>query len=303
MQFTLTIEGLTEARANEFASVIEDGAEPPLAVTLNETDETGKIWNVVAYFASAAEARDAAERLRPLLGPSSFTIAALPEVDWVRRSLEGLAPVAAGRFYLHGSHDHARKREGGISLEIDAGTAFGTGHHGTTAGCLLAFDSLLKRSAPARILDLGCGTGILALAAARALRRPVLASDIDPIAVEVTRGNARNNGALPLIAAVTAPGLKHRLITDKAPYDLVFANILARPLIALAGDLARSLAPGGTLILSGLTRDQEQAVRAAYRNHGLVPASPLRLGNWSVLVFTQASPRKSCRLFGSRLAS
>jgi ribosomal protein L11 methyltransferase len=295
MQITLTIDGLSETRAGELSSFIEELEPPPLAVTLNETDETNRIWNVVAYFPGEVEARDAGEQLRPLLGPSSFIVATLPDVDWVRRSLEGLAPVAAGRFHLHGAHDRARKREGGLSLEIDAGTAFGTGHHGTTAGCLLAFDSLLKRSAPGRILDLGCGTGVLALAAARALRRPVLASDIDPIAVEVTRDNARNNGALPLISAVTAPGLKHRHIADKAPYDLIFANILARPLIALAGDLARSLAPGGTLILSGLTRDQEQAVRAAYRNRGLVPESPLRLGNWSVLVFTRTSPRKAKR--------
>lgn len=295
MQFTLTIDGLTEAKAGELASFIEDLESPPLAVTLNETDEAGRIWNVVAYFADEAQARDAGEHVRPLLGDSSFTIAALPDVDWVRRSLEGLAPVAAGRFYLYGSHDRTRRREGGISLEIDAGTAFGTGHHGTTSGCLLAFDSLLKRLSPARVLDLGCGTGVLALAAARALHRPVLASDIDPVAVAVTRDNARNNGALPLIAALTAPGLRHRGIADRAPYDLIFANILARPLIALAGDLARSLAPGGTLILSGLTHDQEQAVRAAYRNRGLFPASPLRVGNWSVLVFVKAGARKTKR--------
>jgi ribosomal protein L11 methyltransferase len=288
MQCTLTVEGLTEARAGELASLIEDQPDPPLAVTINETDEAGRIWNLVAYFAGEAEARQAGELLRPLLDRQAFSVAALPDMDWVRRSLEGLAPVAAGRFYLYGSHDRSRRRAGGISLEIDAGTAFGTGHHGTTSGCLLAFDALLKRMSPRRILDLGCGTGVLALAAARALRRPVLASDIDPIAVEVTRDNARNNGALPWVGAVAAPGLKHRRIADQAPYELIFANILARPLIALAGDLAHSLAPGGTLILSGLTRDQEQAVRAAYRNRGLIPASPLRLGNWSTLVFGKA---------------
>ena len=158
---------------------------------------------------------------------------------------------------------------------------------------LLAFDALLKRRAPRRVLDLGCGTGVLALAAAKALCRPVLASDIDPVAVAITRSNAHNNGAASFISAVTAIGLKHRRIADRAPFDLIFANILARPLIALAGDLAQSLAGAGTLILSGLTRNQEQAVRAAYRNRGLIPAAPLRIGNWSTLVFTRPGPAQS----------
>jgi ribosomal protein L11 methyltransferase len=296
MQCTLTVEGLTETRAGELAALIEDQPDPPLAVSLNETDEAGRIWNLVAYFAGEAEARQAGERLRPLLAKTAFSVAALPAVDWVRRSLEGLAPVAAGRFYLYGSHDRDRRRAGGISLEIDAGTAFGTGHHGTTSGCLLALDTLLKRMSPRprRILDLGCGTGVLALAAARALRRPVLASDIDPVAVAATRANARNNCARPWVGAVSAPGLKHRRIAAEAPYDLIFANILARPLIALVGDLTYGLAPGGTLILSGLTRDQEQAVRAAYRNRGLIPASLLRLGNWSTVVFRKTT-RKAKR--------
>jgi ribosomal protein L11 methyltransferase len=292
MQSILTVGDLTEARANELACVVEGEPDPPLAIALNETDEARRIWNLVVYFAGEAEARAAGERLRPLLGRSSFTIASVPDLDWVRRSLEGLAPVVAGRFYLYGSHDRTRRRAGGVSLEIDAGTAFGTGHHGTTAGCLLAFDAILKRASPKRILDLGCGTGILALAAAKTLRCSVLASDIDPVAVAVTRGNARNNGALPLVDAVTARGLEHRRIAEQAPYDLIFANILARPLIALAGDLAHSLAPRGTLILSGLTRDQEQTVRAAYRNRGLIPANPLRVGYWSTLVFDKAGPRK-----------
>jgi ribosomal protein L11 methyltransferase len=295
MQCTLTVEGLTEKRAGELAALIEDRPDPPLAVAINETDEAARMWNLVAYFESEAEARQAGERLLPFLGPSALAVVALPDVDWVRRSLEGLAPVAAGRFFLYGSHDRDRRRAGGISLEIDAGTAFGTGHHATTSGCLLAFDALLKRKPPCRVLDLGCGTGVLALAAARALRRKVLASDIDPVAVAVTRDNARNNAAGPWVGAVIAPGLKHKRIAASAPYDLIFANILARPLIALAGDLACSLAVGGSVILSGLTRDQEPALRAAYRNRGLIPESPLRIGNWSTLVLQKPGNRNAKR--------
>jgi ribosomal protein L11 methyltransferase len=288
----LTIDGLAEAKASELATLIEDREPAPVAVALNETDEAAKIWNVVAYFAEEAQARDCGRHLAALPG-IDCSIAALVDVDWVRRSLEGLVPVVAGRFHLFGSHDRARRRAGGISLEIDAGMAFGTGHHGTTSGCLLALDGLLKRTAPRRILDVGCGTGILAIAAARALRRHAIASDIDPKAVQVTHANARNNDAGSLIAAITAPGLRHPRIAEAAPYDLIFANILARPLIALAGGLTRSLAPGGMLILSGLTLDQEQAVRAAYRNRGLIPSSPIRLGNWSTLVFAKTkSPRR-----------
>jgi ribosomal protein L11 methyltransferase len=288
-RFTLTLPGRSLAACQELADRIEaDVALDPLAVAITETDEAGGLWDVVAYFADEAEAGAAARHL----AIAGARLAPLPAQNWVRQSLEGLAPVAAGRFYLHGSHDRARRRAGGISLEIDAGTAFGTGHHGTTEGCLLALDAIAKRARPQRILDVGCGTGVLAIAAARSLHRHVLATDIDPEAVRVTGLNAAANGAGALVQAIIATGLKDPRITAAQPFDLVFANILARPLIHLAHGLARALAPGGHLVLSGLTRDQVRWVLAAYRNRGLVPVVRLARGNWATLVLARPPMKK-----------
>jgi ribosomal protein L11 methyltransferase len=284
----LTIPALTLAAAEDLANRFEsDFRIEPLAVTINETDEARNLWETVAYFATVEGASEAQQ----LLQLSSSVISELPYKDWVKHSLEGLAPVIAGRFFLHGSHDREVRRHGGIPLEIDAGTAFGTGHHGTTAGCLIALDSILKRRRPERILDLGCGTGVLAIAAARATKQKTLATDIDPEAVRVTRLNAHLNGVGRFVQGLTAPGLKHRRIAGGAPYDLIFANILARPLISLAQGLSSILAPEGNLILSGLTRDQVRWVQAAYRNRGLVSGHTLLLGNWATLVLADKRKR------------
>lgn len=300
-RFTLTIPHLTlDAAQGEAQRIEDDFACDALAVTINETDEAQNLWECVAYFGDNAEA----EAARLHFSYATGIIAPLPDTDWVRKSLEGLAPVTAGRFFLHGSHDRSRRRDGGISLEIDAGTAFGTGHHGTTEGCLLALDALLKQGRPLRILDVGCGTGVLAIAAARGAGRPALASDIDPEAVRVTADNARLNGVAPWIRAITAPGLKDPRIANGAPYDLIFANILARPLVALAQGLSQALAPGGRLILSGLTRDQSRWILATYRNRGLVPVQKIGLGNWMTLVLTWPQKQKRPdRLRAGRLAT
>ena len=292
----LTLPALTLAAAEDMANRFEnDFRIEPLAVTINETDEAQNLWETVAYFATAADADEA----RRLLQLPSAIVSELPDKDWVKHSLEGLAPVIAGRFFLHGSHDREARRHGGVPLEIDAGTAFGTGHHGTTTGCLLALDAILKRRRPQRILDLGCGTGVLAIAAAQATKQKTLATDIDPEAVRVTQANAVLNGVAPLLRTATAPGLKHTRIANDAPYDLIFANILARPLISLAQGLTSILAPGGMLILSGLTRDQIRWVSAAYRNRGLVTGQTLLLGNWATLVFTNPARQKGPKFFSS----
>jgi ribosomal protein L11 methyltransferase len=286
----LIVPALSLAAAEDVANRFEnDFRIEPLAVAINESDEAKALWETVAYFATDADAEEACQHLQL----PSAVISTLPDRDWVKHSLEGLAPVVAGRFFLHGSHDRGRRRHGGVPFEIDAGTAFGTGHHGTTAGCLLALDAILKRRRPQRILDVGCGTGVLAIAAVLAAKRRTLATDIDPEAVRVTELNAKLNGVAPLLHGVTAPGLKHTRIAHGAPYDLIFANILARPLISLAHGLKTILAPGGSLVLSGLTCDQIRWVSAAYRNRGLVPTQTLLLGNWATLVFS--NPAKQNR--------
>lgn len=292
----LTIPALSLETAEEMATRFgNDFRIEPLAVTVNETDEVKSLWETAVYFSTRAEAEEAQRLLQLPAGAISL----LPDTDWVKHSLEGLAPVVAGRFFLHGSHDRERRRHGGVPLEIDAGTAFGTGHHGTTTGCLLALDALLKRRKPKNILDLGCGTGILAIAAAQATKQKTLATDIDPEAVRVTILNSALNGVSPLVQGVAAPGLRHTKIATGAPYDLIFANILARPLISLAQGLASILAPGGNLILSGLTRDQVRWVQAAYRNRGLVFTQTLFLGNWATLVFTNPVKQNRPKLIRS----
>lgn len=291
-RFTLAYPSQSLEKAQALADVINDHiAIDAMAVTVNETDEAQALWNTIAYFADEASALHA----KTILNIGEAEITAVPDVDWVRKSLEGLAPVTAGRFYLHGSHDCASRPSGGHAFEIDAGTAFGTGHHGTTAGCLMILDALLKQQMPKRIFDLGCGTGVLAIAAAKACAVKVLATDIDPEAVRVTKLNAALNQLGPNITAITAAGLHHPAIRGAAPFDLIFANILARPLVSLAQGLSQLVSPGGSVILSGLTRDQLRWVSAAYKNRGFSPTHIVKIENWMALAMRSA-PIKAKRL-------
>lgn len=285
-RFTLTCPSRSLDEAQALADLIDEHiAIDAMAVTVNETDETNALWNTVAYFEDEVSAKEAIR----ILNISGAGIATVPDEDWVRRSLEGLAPVVAGRFYLHGSHDRDKRRSGGYSFEIDAGTAFGTGHHGTTAGCMLILDAILKKQKPRQIFDLGCGTGVLAIAAAKACNVRVLATDIDPEAVRVTKLNATLNNLGPNINALTAAGLHHHAIREAGPFDLIFANILARPLVSLAHGLTNLLQPDGTIILSGLTRDQLRWVSAAYKVRGLVPTHVIKIDNWVAIALKRVS--------------
>jgi len=217
----------------------------------------------------------------------AVTVAPLPDQDWIRLSQEGLPPVRAGRFFVYGAHDAGAVPPGVIPIRIEAGLAFGTGHHETTALCLSVLSDLAKSQAAFQnVLDLGAGTGLLAIGAAKLWRRKVLASDIDPVAVAVTRENARANGVGPLVAAVTADGLDNPLLKTGAPYDLILANILAGPLTRLAPAIQRALAPGGTLVLSGLLNNQELLVTSFYNRLRLLGRR--RMGPWSALVLERA---------------
>ncbi len=217
------------------------------------------------------------------VGGKSVHVALLPDTDWIKLSQQGLPPVRAGRFFVFGVHDAGVVPDGVIPIRIEAGLAFGTGHHETTALCLGVLYDLSKQRAYRNVLDLGCGTGLLAIGAAKLWRRTVLASDIDQVAVEVTLDNARLNGEAPLVRAVTSDGLGHPALTAKAPFDLILANILAGPLTRLAPQICAALAPGGTLVLSGLLRWQENLVLSFYRAQGLVFRAVRREGPWSAL--------------------
>jgi ribosomal protein L11 methyltransferase len=215
-------------------------------------------------------------------------VALLPDTDWIRLSQEGLPPVRAGRFFVYGAHDEGEIPRGAIPIRIEAGLAFGTGHHETTALCLAALSDLAKRRRYTNALDLGCGTGLLAIGAAKLWRKPVIASDIDPVAIEVTRANARANGEATLVRAVVADGLGNPALAGRAPYDLILANILAEPLTRLAPDIAKSLARGGSLVLSGLLHWQENLVLSFYRPHRLILRQIHRDGPWSALVLERS---------------
>jgi ribosomal protein L11 methyltransferase len=204
--------------------------------------------------------------------------------DWVKASLENLMPVPAGRFVVHGAHDRARVGANKLNIEIEAALAFGTGHHGTTRGCLLLLDRLLKAHRPQRLLDLGTGTGVLAIAAAKALRRTVLASDIDAPSMRLARENARLNATGNFVHVIRAAGFSAPEFAALGPFDLVLANILANPLRQLAQPMSRHLAPGALVVLSGLLTPQAGGVIAAYRAHGLVPLRHLAIDGWSSLL-------------------
>ncbi len=275
-------------RAEAEAAACAVDADPALegaTYSILEEDEDAGVWRIDAFPTTPQEA----DGLRARLGGfPALTLATevLADADWLAMALSGLPPVRAGRFFVYGMHDRGRTPPNTVNLRIEAGAAFGTGHHGTTVGCLLAYDTLLKRRRFPRVLDVGAGTGVLGIAAAATGSRTVVGTDIDPVSVRISKENAAVNHVRARF--LHASGLDARAVREAGPYDLVFANILARPLVVLAQDICGALKPGGVAVLSGLLRTQERFVRAAYLNRGFTLQRRLRRDAWCTLVLRRA---------------
>lgn len=275
---------LTKDQAYALVDAVSERDDLAVTASAHENEETGE-WVFEATCLEEPSLEAFAELARQTLGGDvTFSVETIdPDVNWVSKSLEGLQPVVAGGFFIHGSHDAHRVPAGMQAIRIDAAQAFGTGHHETTTGCLEAIDRLLKRKRPTNPIDVGTGTGVLAIALAKRLRVPVLASDIDPIAVTTTIENARDNGVSKYVQAVEATGLDHAKIIAKAPFDLVVANILAGPLVALAPDMNRLVTKGTSIILSGILIKQAPRVVAAYSRLGMVVRFKIIKKEWATL--------------------
>jgi ribosomal protein L11 methyltransferase len=258
----------SEADARRASGLLFEQLDPENAAVAAFENAGG--WTVEVHFRKAPDP----EAMRKLVQATGVDVANVTfeqasAADWVGKSLAGLRPVRVGRFVVHGAHDRGKYPANLIGIEIEAALAFGTGHHGTTQGCLAAIAQIAREKRVRRVLDLGTGTGVLAIAAARMTRRPVVAGDVDPLAVATARTNAYANGTASFVRVVRAAGAEHSAIRGGAPYDLVLANILLKPLQALARPVSGLLAPGGAVVLSGLTPDQVGAAVAAWRSQGL----------------------------------
>jgi len=280
---------LPREAAESLAAALTELLWPPAGAVGLFDNEDGT-WRVEASFAERPN-NDSLKAFLDAHGAKGQEVSFgdVPPADWVSISQSNLHPVRAGRFMVHGSHDRTKAHGNRWAIEVDAGQAFGTAHHGSTLGCLRAIDDLAKRETVKSVLDIGTGTGILAIAAARAWQARIIASDIDPVAVGIAEENFRLNGISRQITTVTTAGLGHAVIREAAPYDLVIANILARPLKGMAHDIARAVKPGGVVILSGITRKQAEGVAATYRAAGFTRLRRFTISDWVTLALRRTS--------------
>lgn len=265
-----------------FAAMETAFEEDGWPISVLELDEDRDLHEISLYAEGDVDAVEA--QLRDLLTTLSvdkpLEREVLPDIDWVAKSLEGLKPVRAGRFFVHGAHDRDQIKLGDIAIEIEAGLAFGTGHHGTTAGCLEVLESVVEAEHPKNALDLGTGSAVLAIALAKLAAIPVLATDIDPVATAVATANVKLNNASNLVETATATGFDHPVFANRGPFALIVANILAGPLMEIAPDMAAHLQPSGSLVLSGILDRQHDAVLAAYTAQGFRHIRTLHLEGW-----------------------
>jgi len=286
-----TITG--EEAASQLAEALETLSPEPTGVGVFEIEDGSGLWEIAAYFTDPPDA-GALAVLSALYLAKPFNISEIPEQDWVSKVQRELAPVEAGRFFVYGSHDADKVPDDKIPLLIDAAMAFGTGHHGTTKGCLEAFDALLSSGfSGEKILDVGCGTAVLAMAAAKVLPHSVLASDIDPVAIEVAKANVVGNGLDARVTCVVAAGFDAPDLRNNSPYDLVFANILKAPLIGLAPEMGAGIADGGFAILSGILNEQADDVLSVYRQNGFNLVEMRVIVDWTTLVLGKTRPKSA----------
>ncbi|MBY6166837.1 50S ribosomal protein L11 methyltransferase [Pseudooceanicola nitratireducens] len=277
----------SKAQAEALGEALENLTPEPYGIGVIEIEDGSGLYEVGGYFTESPDVAGLA-LLSAMHDAKAFVISELPDTDWVAKVKRELAPVQAGRFYLYGSHDADTVPADSIPLLIEAAMAFGTGHHGTTRGCLEALDRLATRGFEAdTVADIGCGTAVLAMAAARIWPVTPIASDIDPVAVDVAEANLAANDMAGRVTCLEATGFDHDQIKSGAPYDLIFANILKGPLIDLASDLTAHLAPKGYAILSGLLNDQADEVAAAYAAQGLTRVEATQIGDWSTLLLSR----------------
>ena len=282
-----TYTALTTLTGKDPAEALGEAMErldpEPTGVGVFEIEDDSGLWEVGGYFVEQPDEAGLAV-LAAAFGAKPFVISELPETDWVAKVKRELAPVEAGRFFVYGSHDADKVPDDAEPLLIEAAMAFGTGHHGTTQGCLRALDRLDREGFTGRnVADIGCGTAVLAMGAARIWPDPVLAGDIDPVAVDVAAANVRVNGLEGRVKCVVAAGFGNPELEAAAPFDLVFANILKAPLIDLAPDMASHLQDGGYAILSGILNEQADEVIAVYARHGINLVHREEIGEWTTL--------------------
>jgi ribosomal protein L11 methyltransferase len=276
-----TLMGKDPAEALGLA--MEELMPEPTGIGVFEIEDDSGLWEVGGYFTEEPDQAGLA-LLAAAYGAKPFTVSELPETDWVAKVKRELTPVTAGRFFVYGSHDADKIPEGSEALLIEAAMAFGTGHHGTTQGCLRALDRLANDGVVCEnVIDVGCGTAVLAMAAARIWPNPALASDIDQVAVDVAEANVRVNDMEGRVICLEAAGFENPAIKDKAPFDLVFANILMAPLIDLAPDMNRYMADGAHAILSGILNEQADAVVEVYARNGINLVHREEIGEWTTL--------------------